>query len=92
MEASPNRSARLAAHAQQQSLLHSSFPYFVLSSMILFSLQLFQNPKPFLLVQQTAGAVSRFPFLKVKCFALLLRDKALQQVDEMNLELKGKAV
>jgi hypothetical protein len=47
-KASPNRSARLAAHAQQQSFLHSSFPYFVLSSIILFSLQLVQKAMPFL--------------------------------------------
>jgi hypothetical protein len=36
MEASPNRSARFAAHAQQQSLLHSSFTYFVPRRMFLF--------------------------------------------------------
>jgi hypothetical protein len=28
IKASPNRSARLAAHAQQQSLQHSTFTYF----------------------------------------------------------------
>jgi hypothetical protein len=39
MEASPNRSARLAAHAQQQSLQHTSFFYFVPSSMSLFYTQ-----------------------------------------------------
>jgi hypothetical protein len=40
----------LPANAQQQSFQHSSFPYFVPSSMILFSLQLFQKAMPFLLV------------------------------------------
>jgi hypothetical protein len=48
IKASPNRSARLAAHAQQQSLLHSSFFYFVPSSLFLYYLQLFQKAMPFL--------------------------------------------
>jgi hypothetical protein len=46
MEASPNRSARLAAHAQQQS----SFTYFVASSLFPYASQLFQKAMPFLLV------------------------------------------
>jgi hypothetical protein len=50
MEASPNRSARLAAHAQQQSLQHSSFTYFVPSSLFPYASQLFQKAMPFLLV------------------------------------------
>jgi hypothetical protein len=35
-KASPNRSAGLAAHAPQQSLEHSSFPYSVPSSINLY--------------------------------------------------------
>jgi hypothetical protein len=48
IKASPNRSARLAAHAQQQSFLFTSFPYFVPSSLLPYCLQLFQNLMPFL--------------------------------------------
>jgi hypothetical protein len=43
MEASPNRSARLAARAQQQLFLFTSFPYFVSSSLFHYYLQLFQK-------------------------------------------------
>jgi hypothetical protein len=38
----------LPAHAQQQSFQHSSFPYFVPSSLILFCFAIFQNLMPFL--------------------------------------------
>jgi hypothetical protein len=48
MEASPNRSARLAAHAQQQSLqITSSFTSYG-KQLVSLLLQLFQNPMLFL--------------------------------------------
>ena len=50
IKASPNRSARLAAHARQQSLQHLSFTYFIQGSMFRFRIQLFQKVMPFLLV------------------------------------------
>jgi hypothetical protein len=50
MEASPNGSACFATNAQQRSLQHSSFPYFVPRSMIPFCMQLFQILMPFLQV------------------------------------------
>jgi hypothetical protein len=50
MEASPNRSARLAAHARQQSLQHSPVFCFMGSSSFHYYTQLFQNPMLFLQV------------------------------------------
>jgi hypothetical protein len=48
VESSPNRSARLATHAQQQSLQHSPVFYFVPRSLFHCFLQLFQNLMLFL--------------------------------------------
>jgi hypothetical protein len=50
IKASTNLSARLATHAQQQSLLHSSFTCFVPRILFHCCLQLFQNLMAFLWV------------------------------------------
>jgi hypothetical protein len=49
-KANPNGSACFAAHARQQSFLFTSLPYFVPSSLLHYSSQLFQKAMPFLLV------------------------------------------